>query len=312
MGCAIELIGVEVSARVLNNAENCARHLADVWEDRFSRFRAESELSRLNNAQGSPTRVSPQFVVVLDRAIEAYRTTAGRFDPTILPSLMSVGYNRDFAEIASTTHRSEPDFIVPISHAAERIAIDRIAGTVALPIGCALDFGGIAKGMFVDQLVEHFAGWLGGCVNAGGDLRVWGQPPDGEHWIIGIENPFNPDREALQISILRPEAAAIATSAMNRRVWEAGGRKYHHLIEPATGRPLVGPLSSITVLSSDVRTAEIATKSMLVSAARGDPLHLGDASAAVTIDSIGMPMIVPGRFEDAYSICPLHSPPFSA
>jgi thiamine biosynthesis lipoprotein len=188
-----------------------------------------------------------------------------------------------------------------------RIQLDRGERRIFLPAGVALDFGGIAKGIFVDRLAERFADWPGGSINAGGDLRVWGEPPDGEHWVVGIEDPLDASRERCLLSILDSAAGAIATSAMNRHVWQRGTERYHHLIDPATGLPVLGRIVSATALAPDLATAEVATKALLVSGGRGMSLNPADASGAVVIDVTGTLLVVPGRFPDAFAIHPLDS-----
>jgi thiamine biosynthesis lipoprotein len=305
MGSRIELIAVGVDNAGADRALATAREFAEEWEKLFSRFRPQSELSRLNESAGRPQAVSTEFLVVFDAARAAYERTGGLFNPSILPSLTALGYDRDFRELRANTepvHR-----VVPQPGLIEQIAIDRRTGTVTLPTGCALDFGGIAKGIFVDRLAERFAGWPGGSVNAGGDLRVWGEPPDGEHWVVGIEDPVDSNRERCLLSILDPAAGAIATSAMNRHVWQRGTERYHHLIDPATGRPVLGRIISATALAPDLATAEVATKALLVSGGRGQSLNPADATGAVVIDVTGRLLPIPGRVSDAFAIYPLDS-----
>ena len=305
MGSRIELIAVGISAAVADQALAAARDVAETWEERFSRFRPLSELSQLNEAAGRPMPVSAEFLAVLDAALQAYERTGGLFNPAILPSLTALGYDRDFRELRA--HSEPARRVVPEPRLIERIAIDRRAGTVALPIGCALDFGGIAKGIFVDRLAEQFAGWPGGSINAGGDLRVWGEPPDGEHWVVGIEDPLDASRERCLLAILDPAAGAIATSAMNRHVWQRGTERYHHLIDPATGRPVLGRIVSATALAPDLATAEVATKALLVSGARGQSLNPAEATGAVVIDVTGRLLPIPGQGPEAFAIHPLDS-----
>jgi len=305
MGSRIELITVGVDDVAADQALAAAREFAEDWEEQFSRFRPRSELSRLNESAGRAAPVSAGFLVVLDAALAAYERTGGLFDPSILPSLTALGYDRDFREVSANSGPARR--IVPEPGLVERIAIDRRAGTVTLPPGCALDFGGIAKGIFVDRLVERFAAWPGGSINAGGDLRVWGEPPDGDRWVVGIEDPVDADRERCLLSILDPAAGAIATSAMNRHVWQRGTERYHHLIDPATGLPVLGRIVSATALAPDLATAEVATKALLVSGGRGMSLNPADASGAVVIDVTGTLLVVPGRFPDAFAIHPLDS-----
>ena len=305
MGSRIELIAVGVDNATADLALAAAREFAEGWEERFSRFRPQSELSRLNEFAGRPMPVSSGFLAVLEAALAAYKRTDGLFDPSILPSLTALGYDRDFREVQSSPEIARR--IVPEPGLVERIAIDRRAGTVTLPPGCALDFGGIAKGIFVDRLAQRFAHWPGGSINAGGDLRVWGEPPDGDRWVVGIEDPVDADRERCLLSILDPAAGSIATSAMNRHVWQRGTERYHHLIDPATGRPVLGRIVSATALAPDLATAEVATKALLVSGGRGMSLNPADASGAVVIDITGTLLAVPGRFPDAFAIHPLDS-----
>jgi len=305
MGSRIELITVGVDDVAADQALAAAREFAEDWEEQFSRFRPRSELSRLNESAGRAAPVSAGFLVVLDAALAAYERTGGLFDPSILPSLTALGYDRDFREVSANSGPARR--IVPEPGLVERIAIDRRAGTVTLPPGCALDFGGIAKGIFVDRLVERFAAWPGGSINAGGDLRVWDEPPDGDRWVVGIEDPVDADRERCLLSILDPAAGAIATSAMNRHVWQRGTERYHHLIDPATGRPVLGRIISATALAPDLATAEVATKALLVSGGRGQSLNPADATGAVVIDVTGRLLPIPGRVSDAFAIYPLDS-----
>lgn len=306
MGSSVELTSVGLPEETIDEAAAFAAEFADEWENRFSRFRPESELSRLNRSGAAGTVVSPAFLELLDAAIDAFQRTGGLFDPSILPALSSLGYDRDFNALKqgeATEHEIDPR---PAALMAE-VRIDRRRRRVTLPPGCQLDFGGIAKGIFVDRLAERFNSWPGGSVSAGGDLRVWGEPPDGEHWVVGIEDPFDAAEEAVRVTVTAPEAAAIATSATNRRVWTRGGERLHHLIDPATGRPVLGHLVSATALAADLATAEAATKAMLVSGGRGGPLRLADASGAVVIDVAGKLALIHGRHRHAYSVHPVSS-----
>jgi thiamine biosynthesis lipoprotein len=300
MGSRIELVAVHIPELEMDAAATSAQAFAEQWEALFSRFRPQSELSRLNAAAGSRMPVSTEFLAVLDAAVEAYQRTGGRFDPSILPALNAIGYDRDFREGQFLAHAVEP-----VPGVIEQIEVDRAHRTVTLPPGCALDFGGIAKGIFVDRLAERFAAWPGGSINAGGDLRIWGEPPDGDHWVVGIEDPFDATRERCLVSILDGRAGAVATSALNRHAWQIGAERYHHLIDPATGRPILGRLVSATALAPDLQTAEVATKALLVSGGRGEPLNPADASGAVVIDVVGTLVYVPGRYPDAFAIHPL-------
>ena len=144
-------------------------------------------------------------------------------------------------------------------------------------------------------MAERFAPWPGGSINAGGDLRVWGEPPDGERWVVGIEAPFDADRERCLISILDGRAGAIATSAMNRHAWRIGDERYHHLIDPATGRPILGRSSPPRRLDP-ISNRRGRDQGVTGQRRPRYPLEPADASGAVVIDVTGTLLAVPGRF----------------
>lgn len=152
---------------------------------RFSRFRSDSELSRVNAAAGRPTRVSDEFAEVLTVALEGAWVTGGLFDPTILEALRAAGYDRDFDQIRRTTVRS-----TPLASGGVRWSDIRWEPTtrmLRLPSGAGLDFGGVAKGWTVDLAAEatHDLPWA--IVDAGGDLCVTGSAEDGLE--IAVEDP---------------------------------------------------------------------------------------------------------------------------
>lgn len=312
MGTRIELAAIGISGEAMRQAADDAMQFAEEWEERFSRFRASSELSRVNAGAGTRVAVSADFVAVLDAALDGYRQSGGRFDPSLLNAMTRLGYDCTFADIGSTGAGNADSRRAQTNGRPADILINRTEQTVCLPPGLGLDFGGIAKGMFVDRLAERFHYWPGGSINAGGDVRVWGKPPNGSVWVVGIECPNDTGRECCQIAMHSPDAGAIATSAMNRRKWTIGNESYHHLIDPASGRPIAGEIASVTALAPDLRTAEIATKSLLVSSARGESLRLCGATAAVLIEESGTALLVPGRNPDAYTVCAIDSEAISA
>jgi thiamine biosynthesis lipoprotein len=297
MSTAIEVIGVDVSQSAVEAAARFGARFAEAWERSFSRFRADSELSRLNAAQGRPLNVSVDFIAVLALAVAASERTGGRFDPTILPALEAAGYDRDIAEVrrragcltAPSFDRAGP--VAPIE-------IDRDRQQVRLPVGLRLDLGGIAKGAFVDRLAAELADWPGGSVDAGGDLRFWGVPPSGRWWIVAIEDPAQPDADRVVAEVRRPAGAA-ATSGTYRRRWQLDGAEAHHLIDPLTLRPLAGGVRAATAFSTTTVEAEAATKALMVAASRGEPLDPFGCWVAVAIDDGDDAAFIAGYDEDA-------------
>ena len=283
MSTTVALTGVGVSTQEVAHAVVLGEELARWWERLFSRFRADSQLSRLNAANGQPIVVDDAVIALLDFAAHAVEHTGGRFDPSILPALEAVGYDRSIEQIrlTSTAWRAPRPAAGLVGW--RRVRVDRARREVMLPAGMRLDFGGLAKGAFVDRLAMEIAEWPGGCVDAGGDLRVWGIPPDGERWVIGVEDPTDPGHDLMRVEIAGAEAAGVATSATNRRRWLAGGKPVHHLINPRTGVPLAGQLSAVTVFAASVAAAEVATKALMVAGNAGESLDPGDAALAILV-----------------------------
>lgn len=232
--------------------------LFDDWDRRFSRFRADSELSRVNASAGRPVRVSPEFVTVTRAAISAASATDGLFDPTLGARMIALGYDRTFIEIPADV--VAPGFTAPwIAGAWRSIQVDPVARTVRIPIGASLDFGGIAKGMAVDAALDLLVdrGIRPVAVDAGGDLAVRGTPPGLDGWPIAL-------MDADGTTTVRITAGALATSSTMRRRWRVGGDGRHHLLDPRTGDPAASGIRSATVLASTCRVAEVAAKVALL------------------------------------------------
>jgi thiamine biosynthesis lipoprotein len=155
-----------------------ARDRVEELERRWSRFRPDSEISRLNALAGSPMAVSPETLGLIGRALEGARVTGGRYDPTVLGDLLRAGYDRSFEEVGAAGAAGGGS---PLGRGWARVVVDAAGSSVTLPAGVGLDPGGIGKGYAADLVVEELraAGAAGVCVNLGGDLRAEGRAPGG-------------------------------------------------------------------------------------------------------------------------------------
>ncbi len=287
MNTDVDIIGVGVSDAEVASATREIECEADSWERVFSRFRPDSTLSRVNAAMGQEMAVEPAFVEVLERARKAVDETDGVFDPTIVSDLEALGYDRTFDRI--DTASCQP--ISPTRHRCDTgwssVVIDRDGSKIRLPAGMRLDFGGIAKGAFVDRIARQLSAWPGGCVNAGGDMVVWGEAPDGGRWRVGIEDPASPGRTLMSLAVDSGAGMGVATSGTNRRQWTVGTERRHHLIDPADGKPVRTWLASVSVLAASATDAEISAKALLIGSARSGPLRLVHGDLAVLVDQEG-------------------------
>jgi thiamine biosynthesis lipoprotein len=255
---------VLVVAPRLTSAEEAglAHAVAAVFEEseqRFSRFRRDSELSRLNQERRL-AGVSTQLFAALTRAQRYVELTNGVFNPAVGAALLAAGYDRSFAPVA--LDRSEAS---PTSPAAsfDAVRLDPATRTVELPPGVVLDFGGFIKGWTVDQAATLLPEL--GVIDAGGDAVLKGRGLDGRGWLIDVEDPADANRE---VTTLRVSHGAVATSAPNRRRWRVDGRAHHHLIDPATGAPSASDLAQVTVVAPVAEAADVLAKTIFILGAR--------------------------------------------
>jgi len=237
------------------------RDLVAVHEGRLSRFRPDSEVSRLSRFAGRETRVSGDVFELLVLSMAHWRETNGIFDPLILPELEAAGYDRTFsalprfrADAPAPPQASRPSF--------GSVALRPARRGVCLPDGARLDLGGIAKGWIVDQLGGYLAPHGPFLLDIGGDMVARGAGADsGPGWLVAVASPFRTDDD---VCWLRLEDAAIATSTTVRRRWCRGDQWLHHLIDPRTGGPAASDLAQVTVVAPTAVAADVHAKVALV------------------------------------------------
>ncbi len=232
----------------------------EAWEATLSRFRPESELSRLNAHAGEWVRVSPVLFEAVSVSLEAARMTDGLVTPLILPALEAAGYDHSFdpgvfapgAPDATQAANGVPDW--------HDIKLDERKRLVRLPTGARIDLGGTAKGWAAQQTAE----WLrqvGPClVDAGGDMVARGTPDSSGGWVVLTPGTEDPD---VLDSVLLVDAA-IATSGVDYRRWTRDGKAFHHLIDPRTGQPAESDIVTATVCAPNAVQAEAWAKATLI------------------------------------------------
>ncbi len=252
MGCQVWVYGP--AGETLDRAVERVERRFATEEARFSRFRSESELARVNEMAGSGwIGVSEPFEGLVRTALRYAAETDGAFDPAVLHALVAAGYDRDFDEVLAGARAA----LRPAERCGRWREIDVRPGAVRLPAGVGLDLGGIAKGWTVDRAAEDALaeGLPWALVSAGGDMRVIGQAPELD---IPVEDPREPANE---LGRLRLSSGALATSTTVRRSW---GEGRHHVIDPLTGAPADTPLLQATVWATTcVRAEVLATEALL-------------------------------------------------
>lgn len=291
-------VASEEAARATMAAGACMAWLAEV-DTRLSRFRPESDLSQLNRAAGEWFAASDVLFAAISHAVAAAQASGGLFDPTLLPQITALGYDRDFSEIVhreTISHVATPPMPLPLTPSTgawRAIELDATRRRIRLPVGTQLDLGGIAKGWAADAAIERYcAPFAHALVNVGGDLRLRGGPASGQAWSVGIRDPRAEAQgdTNTDIATITFSRGGLATSGAVRRWWLHQGRRRHHLIDPRTGAPLhlwldtrdddsddtlpesnTPLIATATALAPTAARAEVATKVALL---RGYPAAL--------------------------------------
>jgi len=262
-------------------------------EGRWSRFRPTSELCRLNASAGRPALVSKETFDIVTRAVDAWYLTAGRFDPTVLPALHALGYDRTFQEVQAGDGSNPAAAGTARTPAASRtpgcatINLAPSVRAVTLPAGVALDLGGIGKGYAADLVATEVLTWgaAGACVSLGGDMRCVGTAPWAEGWRVSIEDPFQPDGELLEVAMTD---GAVVTSTRLKRTWSRNGQTMHHIVDPTCGRPAETGVASVTVVAGDAWWAEVLAKAaFLAGPAEGTELLARSGVTGLLVDDAG-------------------------
>lgn len=224
--------------------ERAATRWVEQFEARYSRFRPDSLLSRINEAAGrEPVEIDAEMEQMLDLCGTLHFMTQGALDVTALPLLRLWDYKSPQPRIPSETE---------ISEAKKRVGwakVRRWPRKVFLPEpGMSLDFGGWGKEFAVDAVAQiaRDHGLTSALVDFGHDLRAIGRPPGKPAWHIGLENPAQPSACWGSVAL---SDRGIASSGDYLRSFTLNGRRYGHIIDQRTGWPVANGCTQVTVIA---------------------------------------------------------------
>ena len=204
-----------------------------------------SEVASVNNAGGGNLSYDSSYL--LEKSIELNELTNGLFDITIYPLMELWGFtDKDFYVPSD----DEINNILPFV-SSQYIEYDKENQSVAFTKdNVKIDFGGIAKGYTSSEVIKIFkdCNVTCGIVNLGGNVQTYGKKPDGNSWKVGIQNP---DKTKDYIGILQTNDKAVISSGDYERFFIQDAIKYHHIIDPSTGKPSNSDVQSVTVISDD-------------------------------------------------------------
>jgi len=251
-------------------------HELETLDCQANRFRPDSEISILNRSQGEHFLLSAGLAEAMAVALAAAQWTEGLVDPTVGGSLVSLGYDRDFATIEPGG--GDPSLPMPPAPGWSSV---RLEGPLCRrPRGVVLDLGATAKALGADRAAMAAFGHLGNCggilVSLGGDIALAGQAP-AEGWpILVVEDPDSHRGSATQV--VRLDRGAVATSSIACRRWRLGEQEHHHIIDPRTGLPSAGPWRTATVAAASCAEANAASTALMV-----------DGAAVEWLSRVGLP-----------------------
>ena len=255
--CSITLAG---PARAHGEAVAAAADEVRRIEHKYSRYRADSIVSRINAAAGSShaVEVDDETADLIDFALQAHAASGGLFDIT-------TGVLRQ----AWDFHRAQLPEPAVLAALLARIGWQHVhwrrPALQLLRPGMELDFGGFGKEYAADRAATLLAaaGVGTALVNLGGDMRVLGPRPDGRPWQLGIAHPRQPGAVLARIAL---DQGALATSGDYERFFDLGGRRYCHVLDPRSGWP-VQTWQSVSVLApACVAAGTLSTIAMLLQA----------------------------------------------
>lgn len=232
----------------------------------MSNYRADSEVSKLNQAGYKGAAVGPEVLSVLTRAYQVSELTDGAFDITVAPLIQLWGLNGETPRTALPSDQEIERVRKLVDFRSVTIVENRVRFN---QVDMRIDLGGIAKGYAVDRAVEVLRenNIAHAMVNAGGDLYCLGGRDHFSGWKVGIRHP----RQLKEIiRVLEIKDKAMATSGDYERFVQIKGTRYSHIINPKTGRPVDNGVVSVTVLAGDSMTADaLATGVFVLGAEKG-------------------------------------------
>lgn len=229
-------------------------------EKLISSWDLNSETSLINKHSGiKPIKVDKELFDLIERSIAISKLTNGAFDISYASMDRIWNYDGSMREMPSEEEISNS--IKKVGY--QNISIDKEAQTVFLKLkGMKIGFGAIGKGYAADKakalLIEK--GVKAGIINASGDLNAWGKQADGSDWMVAITNPLNKNKV---FSWLPINDSAIVTSGNYEKFISFDGIRYSHIIDPRTGYPSTGIIST-SIMTSNAELADAISTSVFV------------------------------------------------
>ena len=263
MDTIITLTAYTDDEEVLNDAlRECGR-----YDRLLSRTQEDSDVWRINHAEGKPVTVSDDTITILETARKISELSNGAFDVTIAPASTLWDFTSGEAVL--------PD-AAALEAAAEKVDYSKIeidGNTVTLPKGMMIDLGGIAKGYAADKVKEYLEGRGidSAILSFGGNIVAIGLKPGGKPWKVGIQDIDKPTGAYMLVS--KNFGGSTVTSGIYERGFDLDGVRYHHLLDSKTGWPVQNELAAVTIFSdSSLMGDALSTAAFVLGTEKGSEL----------------------------------------
>lgn len=272
----------------------------------FSRFRADSDVARINLMAGiTVVPVSEETYRLIEFALSYAEVSHGAFDITIGP-LADLWNIRHATQVPA--RKDIKCALASVGHHAVELHPDSCAVGLKRK-GCMIDLGGIAKGYAGDRCTRlmHDCGVKSAFLSIGGNVMTLGAKPDGQSWRVGIRHPRKPG-ELLGVVAMH-QGSVITSGDYEQYFMDAKGRRWHHIIDPGTGYPARSGVTSATVIHSDGTVADALATMLCISGVRRSKALLAtcDGAEVIMVDDRQRIFITRGladTFQALGDVCP--------
>lgn len=214
-----------------------------------------SEIFRLNT--DGYAKVSSDTAALLDRSLQLCQALEPSFDVTVFPAVEAWGF------LSGDYRIPEQEELTSLSQRIDYTAVQSNGASYTLSNGVMLDLGAVAKGYAADMCepILRDGHATAAVLNLGGTVKLYGKKPDGSRFSVGVADPDNP---AGYFGFLSCDGGVVATSGGYERYFERDGKRYIHILDPATARPVDNGILSVTIVSGDGTAADALSTALFV------------------------------------------------
>lgn len=239
--------------KAVNDAKAEIERLDQLW----SAVDKNSEIYKLNKKK--QMKVSDETLELIEFAKKKSAQSGDAFDISVYPIVELWGFPTQKYRVPSDSEIQK--LLKGVD--SQKIQINKKTNVVTLEKNMKIDLGGIAKGYTSQRIAKIYKkdGVKSGVISLGGNVQAIGKKTDGSRWKVGIQSP---DDTETMIGGYEASDEAVITSGAYERYFEKNGKRYHHIIDPATGKPSEKDLKSVTIISKNGTLSDTLSTTLFV------------------------------------------------